>query len=226
LRWTRSIFSVEKKLSVAELSQTFWVEVSAPGSSDAAEEVKAAMDQFAALLTLVPHGKFADIFIRRDMTPDDVRKVRMGSGVAPSYGKPRRVDLAPAIILYDHFAPSNFKWDALPEAMVSRMSMLHYDEKGGRELLVRHVFPDSRAARLLRREAEQLLRDGPGLIMLDDSPSAGPVVEWPPLIEAALRPGQHTRVSAAALFFVAARQFRSGVAPTVEMKAIARLIKK
>jgi hypothetical protein len=202
-----------------------WVEVSAPGFSDAAKEVMKVMEQLGALLVRVPQGKFAEIFIRRDLTPEDVIKIGRAFGIALSYGNPRRIELAQAIILYDHVAPGQHRWDSLPEALVPRIGMLHHDAKGGRELLVRHAFSDSRAERLLKQEAAQLPRDEPGIIMLQDSTIWSPHPDWPPLIEVAMRPGQHTRVSAAALFFVAARVLRPGVAPTVEITAAARLIK-
>jgi hypothetical protein len=204
-----------------------WVEVSAPDFSDAAKDVMALMDQLGDLLTMVPYGRFAEIFIRRDLTPADVILVRRDFGIAVSRGRQTRLDTMQAIILYDHFAPQKYRLDALAEAQVPRISTLHFDKHGPspRELLVRHALSDARAVRLLRREAEQLPRDEPGIIMLQNGISLGPLAEWPPLIEAALRPGQHTRVSAAALFFVAARGPMGEVAPTVEITAAARLIR-
>jgi hypothetical protein len=51
--------------------------------------------------------------------------------------------------------------------------------------------------------------NGPQVTVYMRRKALGPGAEWPQLIEAALRPGQHTRVRTVGLFFVAATQFRA-----------------
>lgn len=52
----------------------------------------------------------------------------------------------------------------------------------------------------MKREAEQLSPECPGLIFIDTRNAPGAIRGWKPMIERILHPGQHTRVSAIALY--------------------------
>ena len=61
-------------------------------------------------------------------------------------------------------------------------------------------YTDGRAEAFLRTEARQLPRDAPGLTMIATGEAVGVLKRWEPVITSRLRPNQHTRVSAIALF--------------------------
>jgi hypothetical protein len=61
-------------------------------------------------------------------------------------------------------------------------------------------FADTRAEAFLKKEARQLPKNGPGLIMIAGISSANELEVWKPLIERRLRSSIHTRVSGVCLF--------------------------
>jgi hypothetical protein len=69
-----------------------------------------------------------------------------------------------------------------------------------RHLHVRMPFSDERAAELMEREASQLPRDAPGLIMIDVGSAPGAFRDWEPLIRRRFQPTLNTRVGGVCLF--------------------------
>jgi len=59
---------------------------------------------------------------------------------------------------------------------------------------------DENAGKVLRDEAAQLPKDGPGVVFLDVSGIIGGVKEWSPLIQRRFQPNINTRISAVALY--------------------------
>lgn len=69
-----------------------------------------------------------------------------------------------------------------------------------RRVVVRIPYQDERAEEFLNREAAQLPRGGPGLVMVDMGEAGSGFTAWPPLIARRLQPNVHTRVGGVCLF--------------------------
>ncbi len=69
-----------------------------------------------------------------------------------------------------------------------------------RHIAVRMAFADDRADEFLRKEARQLPKDFPGLIMVQMSRAPGGFKSWEPLLSRRFQPALHTRVSGVCLF--------------------------
>ena len=65
---------------------------------------------------------------------------------------------------------------------------------------MRVAFSDDRADEFLRKEARQLPKDAPGLVVIDVSEASGGMRTWRPILERRLQPNIHTRVSGVCLF--------------------------
>ena len=68
------------------------------------------------------------------------------------------------------------------------------------QVLVRMPFTDERVEEILRDEARQLPKDGPGLVMIDVTNASGAFESWSELIQRRLQPHIHTRISGVCLF--------------------------
>lgn len=68
------------------------------------------------------------------------------------------------------------------------------------QVLVRIPFTDERAEEILRDEAKQLPKDGPGLVIIDVASASGAFESWSALIQRRLQPSIHTRISGVCLF--------------------------
>jgi hypothetical protein len=197
-----------------------WVEVSTPEQSDAADGIRRVLDRFAPLKKLMPFGLGGEIFIRRDITSDEFELISQAFADLLAQPTPSRRDIEGlALLLSGHFEPATVKLEDRGEAPVPRLSTVWADAVGDvgniqrRALLVRHAFSDARAKRFLTREAAQLPSHEPGLVMLHSPTIWGPNPPWIPLLERLLRPSQHTRVSAVALFASRFADRTAGLAP-------------
>jgi hypothetical protein len=65
-----------------------------------------------------------------------------------------------------------------------------------RHIAIRMAYSDERAERFFRREARQLPKDGPGLLVIQMSRAPGGFKSWEPLIRRRFQPTINTRVSA------------------------------
>jgi hypothetical protein len=80
------------------------------------------------------------------------------------------------------------------------MNYAKSDEHGAREATMTVVYADGRAPEFLRREARQLPKGHPGLIMIDSAEAFRAMRTWASALQIRFRPEMYTRVSAICLF--------------------------
>jgi hypothetical protein len=80
------------------------------------------------------------------------------------------------------------------------MNYARSDEYGAREATMTVVYADGRASEFLRREARQLPKGHPGLIMIDSAEAFRAMRTWASALQIRFRPEMYTRVSAFCLF--------------------------
>jgi hypothetical protein len=102
-------------------------------------------------------------------------------------------ETAPGVItLSDHGEESR--------PMLARASGHVEGGKIQRHIIVRVALTDERAHAVLRKEAAQLDKSAPGLIMIDTESVLGGFASWESLLRGCLEPARYTRVSGICLF--------------------------
>jgi hypothetical protein len=103
----------------------------------------------------------------------------------------------------NQFQPGQVFLDDHGEAPVPRTGLGHAvieDGETTRSVAVRVAFSDDRADEFLRKEARQLPKEAPGVVMIDVAEASGGMRTWRPILEKRLQPNIHTRVSGICLF--------------------------
>ncbi len=179
-----------------------WVEVSAPDQSEAAAEVVRVMKTFAPLRQAITFGRAAEIFIRRDLTPAEIEVISQEFTALLAQTPPARRDLEGlALLLYGHCEPGTMVLEDHGEPRVPRLGNVSFDMVDGRRRDLSCGTPSRmRVKEVSNTRSSQLPKNEPGLVMLKSASIWGANPPWISMIQDLLRPSQHTRVSAVALF--------------------------
>lgn len=180
-----------------------YVEVSAPDVSELQRRAHAVLEQLGKFIAEMPFGATAEVMLRRDPCDQEVDEI--GRTLLRQLRTPgdSRIDLSGLALLLVRYDPLvQVVLDEHGEPATPRIGLMHFVVRGNdrKHLLLRYAFSDQRAAEFLKREARQLPKDSPGLVMVDVSRASGARRAWEPLLRGRLKPYQHTRVSGVALF--------------------------
>jgi hypothetical protein len=182
-----------------------YVEVAAPDISEVRQQAEAVMHELAAILPAVPSNTAIDLFLRRDLAEAEVESVKnqmleLGTNaVAGDY------DIGFGVISVNMSHPSTIEPREFgAEPYTPRLGLSKAESVGGqpanKRVSIRYPYSDERAEEFLTREARQLSRESPGLVMLSLSGTVAAFRTWRPLLLRRLQPNLHTRVSAICLF--------------------------
>ena len=182
-----------------------YVEVAAPDISETREQAELVMQEIASILPELAIDTAVDLFLRREPTLAEIdsakrEMLRLGkSGTAGDY------DIGYGIISVNMSHPSRVEpRDFGVEPYTPRLGLARAEGVAGtpanKRVSVRYPYSDERAEEFLTREAKQLSRESPGLVMLSLSSTVAPFRTWRPLLARRLQPNLHRRVSAVCLF--------------------------
>lgn len=195
-----------------------YVEVTQPNISEAENEARKVLEGLAALLLAVKKPFALEVFLRKEPTEHELALLR---GRVPEFCKQEgvhREELANELgmLLLNNSAPGQVILQDHPgEEKRPRISMAKAivgPDEPHRHVAVRMAFADERADAFLTKEARQLPKDAPGLIMVQMSHVSGGFKSWEPILRRRFQPALHTRVCAVCLF-------SSGLLPTPEGEA-------
>ena len=178
-----------------------YVEVAAPDIAEAREQAEAVMNELASIFPNIPENTAVDLFLRRDVTEAEVESLKVEMTRLGAEGVVGDYDVGFGVISVNMSHPSMMvPREFGEEPYTPRLGLARAQGQGGspatKRVSVRYPYSDERAEEFLTREARQLSRDQPGLIMLSLSSSPGSFKTWRPLLVRRLQPTIHTRVSA------------------------------
>lgn len=110
------------------------------------------------------------------------------------------------LLFLRHDEIGRLRFHEIPELVDTPMIGLAMFRGGGpggaphHQVAVRIPFSDKRAEQFLHKEAQQLPKEGSGLVMISGPTSRNELNAWSALIQRRFKPGLHTRVSGVCLF--------------------------
>jgi hypothetical protein len=151
------------------------------------------------------HLREIESFLRREPSESEINSI---ADLVPAFCESetdQSKDLAGLAILSLNTSPPGqiVPLDHPGEPNVPRLGCakaMYGSEEPHRHISVRMAYADDRAEEFLRKEAKQLPKDWPGLIMVQMAGAPGGIVSWDPIIKRRFQPTIHTRVSAVCLF--------------------------
>jgi len=182
-----------------------YVEVTRPDTSEEAVRVHDLIETIGRVLDAVK-GKYSlEVFLRRQPTQSEVSTLRQQVEKICQLQGVQVVKLQSNLgaLYLNELEPGLVVMDDHGEPLVPRTGMATSITEEGettRSVAVRVAFSDDRADDFLRKEAKQLPKDAPGVVMIDVSEASGGMRTWRPLLEKRLQPNIHTRVSGICLF--------------------------
>ena len=190
-----------------------YVEVTQPNTSDLQKRVQQVLNRLTALVSTVKKPFALEVLLRRGPSAREVENLTQ---VIPAFCARDGVhsedlpnELGKLFLNHDPPGRPSLRQHAGEEERprLGAARAVFGPDEPLRHIMVRIAFADERAERFLRREAGQLPKDGPGLIMVQMSGAPGGFRSWEPLLGRRFSPSQHTRVSAICLW-------ESGLEPT------------
>ena len=180
------------------------VEVSRPEASDLYEQARTLLASLCERASCLPGIFNLEIFLHREITAADIDNIWHHLQTVfqnPTLSPLHLTDIA--ILRLHESPPGQITLQDYGGPVQPRLGMAKATVRDGqaeKSIFVRIPFSDVRAEKILKREAEQLPKDGPGLIMLDISNCPGSFKSWVPLILRRFQPRILTRVGAVCLF--------------------------
>jgi hypothetical protein len=182
-----------------------YVEVTRPDTSEEGVQVQNLLDTLSRVLDVVPGRYSLEVFLRRQPEESEISALQQHVNEVCSLKDVQVVELASGLgtLYLNQFEPGFVVLDDHGESPVPRTGLAQSIMEEGevkRSVAVRVAFSDDRADEFLRKEARQLPKGTPGLVMIDVSEASGGMRTWRPLLEKRLQPKIHTRVSGICLF--------------------------
>jgi hypothetical protein len=202
-----------------------YVEVTRPDTSEDGARVRKLLDTLRQVLDAVP-GKYSlEVFLRRQPADSEISALQQQVNEICSLTGVQIVELASDLgtLYLNQFEPGVVVLDDHGEPHIPRTGLAHAIMEDGetkRSIAVRVAFSDDRADEFLRKEAKQLPKDAPGVVMIDVTEASGGMRTWRPLLEKRLQPNIHTRVSAICLFQTSFYPAEQGESWRVETKLL------
>jgi len=183
-----------------------YVEVTQPDISDTEERLRAVMARLTAVVKEVKRSFGLELFLRREPTDDEVEALTTRArGLARAEGGAMIREELPdrlGLLLLNQSGPGMVVLDDHDEPHVPRIAQTETIFGGTephRHIAVRLAYSDERAERFLGREARQLPKDAPGLIVISMGHAPGGFKSWEPLVLRRFGRKLHTRVGAVCL---------------------------
>jgi hypothetical protein len=185
-----------------------YVEVTAPEFAETHRDAERVMHEIGGRLGELAKGTAAEVFLRRAPTPEEQRfigdeLVRLSINGAAHVRDLRGLGL----LFLNQGPPGIIQLDDHGEPLTPRIGLIKAESSGEgptKSIAVRYPYTDED---FLRKEARQLPKDAPGIVMISASRATGAARAWGPLLSRRLRPDQHTRVGAIGIF-------HGGIQPT------------
>lgn len=182
-----------------------YVEVAQPDVAETQIRAQAILNRLADLARAIKKSFALEVFLRREPSSDEINEI---ATVVPELclleGVQSKDLPGLAILSLNASPPGQVVLGEYPgEANVPRLGcakVLYGPDEPHRHIAVRMPYADERADDFLRREARQLPKDSPGLVMVEMSGAPGGIKSWEPLLRRRFQPNLHTRVSAVCLF--------------------------
>lgn len=180
------------------------VEVTRPDTSEMTAHLQLLMSQVTSV-TLTLAGSYAlEVLLLREPSAEETRKLieMLPAILTGRHGRsvPLEDKLGYVFVEDAKGGMIEIKDRGISLGPILAMASAHIEPNEARHIVVRLQCTDDRAAKILKREASQLSKDEPGLVMIDTREAPGAMRAWKPMLDRLLHPGQHTRVSAVGLF--------------------------
>ncbi|MFC2056851.1 hypothetical protein ACFLTO_04720 [Chloroflexota bacterium] len=191
-------------IRIADEDSTY-VEVTRPDVSEVRERLTSILESVTSLVRGIKRQFALEVYFRREPEDEEIKGLtgHIQQFCAEGTNKRQEVDDLALLILSD-MTPGQVTPYQEPGAHVTpRLGAAQF--VFGRDEPKRHVvasapYADKRADAFLRKEATQLDRRYPGLIMVDVSGEPTAFSSWGVILARRFQPGIHTRVSGVCLF--------------------------
>jgi hypothetical protein len=182
-----------------------YVEVTQPDVSETQKRAETVLNRLSGLVKSLKKSFALEVFLRREPTDSEIDSLAklvpmlcLLDGVhSQDLGGLGRLflnhSLPGQVVLQDHEGEEN-------APRLGCVKAIYGPDEPHRHISVRMAFADDRANDFLRKEAKQLPKDAPGLIMVRMAHAPGGFKAWEPLLQRRFQPSLHTRVSGVCLF--------------------------
>jgi hypothetical protein len=179
-----------------------YVEVTSAQRSSEQRFIERTMDGLCWFLSEAPGHFSVEVLLRRWPAADELATfLDTLFSVVDSKPCDRELPNRLGLIRWNMHEPGRAHLENLRRSRDSLiMSWAKSDEHGMREATMTVVYADGRAPEFLRREARQLPKVHPGLIMIDSGEAFRAMRTWASALQIRFQPEMHTRVSACCLF--------------------------
>jgi hypothetical protein len=207
--------------------QWTYVEVTRPDVSELHLRLTEVMEKLLAPVVVISKSFALEVFFRREPTNDELPIIieRITSICNEAQGiVTEELPAGLGLLLLNHCNPMQIVPKDLPEEPnLMRLGQAKAIGGGGepaRHIAVRMPYADSRARQFLAKEARQLPKDAPGLIVVDIVNAPGGIKSWEPLLQRALQPSVHTRIGGICIFMPCLVLTDDGIASLLHTKFI------
>lgn len=183
-----------------------YVEVTQPGFSEAHRRLNAVLQDITELVSEVKVSFSLEVFLRREPTDAELDLVTLRVQDICQRNGTHRDELPDGLgfLLLGASKPGKVDFQTHPgeesRPRLSAVKRIVGPDEPDRQMLVRIAFADERAETVLRKEARQLPKNAPGLVMAEMSGAPGGIKSWEPLVMRRFQRNLNTRVSGVCLF--------------------------
>lgn len=205
-----------------------YVEVTQPDVAEAQMRVESILNRLADLVQRTKKSFSLEVFLRREPTESEINALADLVLEFCLLEGDQSKDLSGLAILSLNTSTPGLvvPLDHPGEPNVPRLGCakaIYGPDEPHRHISVRMAYADDRAEAFIRKEAKQLPKDSPGLIMVQMSRAPGGIKTWEPILRHRFQPTLHTRVSAVCLFGSGQQPTPDGEAWIPETKLISNL---
>jgi len=207
-----------------------YVEVTRPDVSEAQARAQALLATIIVTVQQIRKAAAIEVFLRRAPTDDEAAQIAQriaqelaGDGDSPPPGR-HRLDADMGWLSINEgvpglVAPQEYEGEPNVPRLGAARAIVGVNEPP-RHVAVRMPYADERAELFFRREAPQLPRDAPGIIMVDGRNLPGGFRAWEPLIRRRFQPAINTRVSALSMFYRAILLAEGAITSVLEVDSV------
>lgn len=184
-----------------------YVEVTQPNQPKAMKSALWLLQEIGNVLSRSNKLLKLELLLRREPTSEEmpiIRDLALSYCASNTLGSEDLPNQLGRLVLHDHPHSPVPTDDPIQDRVRGLwMSAVHFDMTGVRQHLDARIafYSDTRAERLLRRESEQLPKDGPGLVMIEVPHTSDLFDSWESSIRRRFQPVILTKVSGVCLFF-------------------------
>jgi hypothetical protein len=182
-----------------------YVEVTKPNVSEVSERLTKILNRITDLVSSIKRQFALEVFFKREPDDKEVEELLVHIQQFCAEGTNKRQEFGDlALLILSDVTPGQIMSHQEPgDQTTPRLVAVQVIVGSGepkRHVMARIPYSDQRADVFLRREAAQLSKNRPGLIMVDVSAEPTAFSSWGKVLTRRLQPGIHTRVSGICLF--------------------------